>query len=600
MGELQQTPISGTRERAWPAALAAVAEDLAGEFRLEPLLEKILRSAVDLLGCRSGSLSLIDVAAHTYLKQIDLEEGCQTGEVFSLDEGVTGAVAAARRPVIYQAYAEVPGGHIAPHEDRYHRAVIGAPILRRGTPIGSLVVFAGSAEQRFDQADADLLAQFATHAAIAMANSRLHEESAARARADAVVAERERSMLELHDSVGRGLATIMLRLGEAHQRLSRGADAVPLLREAQRVAEETMNEGRRAVWGLPPAGRSHRSLAESLQLDLEWLEATSRLTPVFRQFGEPHELAPAVEHQLLRIVGEALTNAGQHSRGSLVRLGLVYGSDGIAVIIEDDGDGFDVDAELAQPRGVGLRALVARAGQVGGRVRIDSTPGWGTRIRADLPYRPAGGGGSDGPRLRVLIVHGQPAMRAGLVRLLAQSEPSVQVVAEVGDLAEATDAVRLLHPDVVLAGTRLPGATGPALVRAVAGVDPTVGVVAVSDRPAAAEAEVREWAAAGARGFVNADADATAVGRAVVGVARGDVLVLGGVLEQLGGLPSLGPESRLTQREIEVRSLLEQGLADKQIARSLGISVKTVEKHVSAILRKSNARSRTELLTRLG
>ena len=67
MGELQQTPISGARERAWPAALAAVAEDLAGEFRLEPLLEKILRSAVDLLGCRSGSLSLIEVAGHSYL-----------------------------------------------------------------------------------------------------------------------------------------------------------------------------------------------------------------------------------------------------------------------------------------------------------------------------------------------------------------------------------------------------------------------------------------------------------------------------------------------------------------------------------------------------
>lgn len=600
MGELQQTPIPAARERTWPDALAAVAEDLAGEFRLQPLLERILRSAVDLLGCRSGSLCLIDAVAHTYLKQIDLEEGCQTGQVFSLNEGVTGAVAKARTPMIYEAYSQVSGGHIQPHEVRYGRAVIGAPILRKGTPIGSLVVFAGTDQQRFTQADADLLAHFATHAAIAIANSRLHEESAARAKADAVVAERERSMLELHDSVGRGLATIMLKLGQAHQRLSRGADAVPILLEAQRAAEETLNEGRRAVWGLRPAGHSRRSLAESLQLDLEWLQATSGLTGVFREFGEPREIAPGVEHQLLRIVGEALTNASQHARASLVRLGLVYGSDGIAVIVEDDGAGFDVDAEMARPRGVGLRGLVARAGQVGGRVRIDSTPGWGTRIRADLPYRPAGNGGSDGPRLRVLVVHGQPAMRAGLVRLLAQSEPTVQVVAEVGDLTEAVEAVRLLRPDVVLAGTRLPGATGPALVRAIAAVDATVGVVAVSDRPAAAEAEVREWAGAGARGFVNADADATAIGRAVVGVAQGDVLVLGGVLEQLGGLPSLEAEPRLTQREAEVRHLLEQGLADKQIARSLGISAKTVEKHVSAILRKANVRSRTELLVRGG
>ena len=110
---------------------------------------------------------------------------------------------------------------------------------------------------------------------------------------------------------------------------------------------------------------------------------------------------------------------------------------------------------------------------------------------------------------------------------------------------------------------------------------------------------LREWVAAGARGFVNADADATALGRAVVGVARDDVLVLGGVLEQLGGLPSVESDSRLTTREAEVRGLLEQGLADKQIAHRLGISVKTVEKHVSAILRKANVRSRTELLVRI-
>ncbi|MEN0069377.1 MAG: GAF domain-containing protein [Propionicimonas sp.] len=600
MGELRQTPIEPTRQRAWAEAIAAVAEDLAGEFRLQPLLERILRSAVELLGCRSGSLCLIDSAAHTYLKQIDLEEGCQTGQVFSLDEGVTGAVAKARKPVVYEAYSQVGRGHIEPHEPRYRRAVIGAPILRHGSPIGSLVVFAGTDAQRFTQADADLLQHFATHAAIAIANSRLHGESAARAKADAVVAERERSMLELHDSVGRGLATIILKLGEAHQQLSRGGDAVPALLDAQRSAEETLNEGRRAVWGLRPAGHSRRSLADSIRLDLEWLEATTGLTPVFREFGEPQEVAPGVEHQLLRIVGEALANVTQHARASMVRLGLVYGSDGIAVIVEDDGAGFDLDAELARPRGVGLPGLVARAGQVGGRVRIDSTPGWGTRVRADLPFHPAGNGVTDGPRLRVLVVHGQPAMRAGLVRLLAQSEPTVQVVAEVGELTEAVEAVRLLRPDVVLAGTRLPGTTGPSLVTAVAAVDAAVGVVAVNDRPTAAEAEVREWAAAGARGFVNSDADATAVGRAVVGVARGDVLVLGGMLEQLGGLPSVDGDLRLTQREAELRGLVEQGMADKQIAHRLGISVKTVEKHVSAVLRKARVRSRTELLVRSG
>ena len=96
-----------------------------------------------------------------------------------------------------------------------------------------------------------------------------------------------------------------------------------------------------------------------------------------------------------------------------------------------------------------------------------------------------------------------------------------------------------------------------------------------------------------------ADVDPTTLGRVVVGVARGDELAFGGMFAQLGGLPAMDGPERLTDRELEVRQLLEQGLADKQIASRLGIAVKTVEKHVSAILRKSGVHSRTELLARV-
>jgi DNA-binding NarL/FixJ family response regulator len=91
------------------------------------------------------------------------------------------------------------------------------------------------------------------------------------------------------------------------------------------------------------------------------------------------------------------------------------------------------------------------------------------------------------------------------------------------------------------------------------------------------------------------DVDATSLGRAVLAAARGEVLVFGGLLEQLSLTPVI---STLTQRESEVRTLLEQGLADKQIATRLNISVKTVEKHVGAVLRKEHAHSRTELVAR--
>ncbi|MBN9104500.1 MAG: GAF domain-containing protein [Propionibacteriaceae bacterium] len=584
------------RERASvDDALAAVANDLAGEFRLQPLLERILRSAVELLGCSSGSLCLIDAASHTYRKEIDLDEGCQTGMVFPLTEGCTGAVARAGRTVIFDRYARIGKGHIRPDEPRYLRAVIGVPILLRTNLLGSLIVFAATDDRRFGEADAELLQRFATHAAIAIANSRLHQEASERAKTAAVAAERERAMLEVHDSIGRGLAAVALRIADAHAAASRGEDPLPALTAAQLAAQETMNEGRRAVWGLGPAGQSGRPIEESIGLEAEWVQAISDLAPTFRVFGDPQPLSRNVGAQALRIVQESLANVVQHAGASMARVGLVYGSDGLALIIEDDGCGFDPEAVAGT--GVGLTGLVARAAQVGGRVRIDSTPGWGTRIRADLPYREALNDNSGTPRLRVVVVHPLLAMRTGLVRLLDDAEPGVQVVAEVSDAGQAVEAVRLLRPDVVLASTRIPGVIGPTLLAEVREASATAGVVGLID-PGTGEAELREWAAAGVRGFVQADVDANTLGRVVVGVARGDVLVFGDVLAQLGGLPAVDAD-RLTARELEVRQLIDLGLADKQIAARLGISAKTVEKHVSAILRKVGVRSRTELLARV-
>lgn len=582
------------RERASVDALAELANDLAGEFRLQPLLERILRNAVELLGCHSGSLCLIDLVSRTYRKEIDLDEGCEEGQVFSLAEGATGAVARAGKAVIFDQYAQVPRGHIRPDEDRYRRAVIGVPIMLRTDLIGACIVFAARDDQQFGAADAQLLQRFATHAAIAIANSRLHSDAAERAKDAAVSAERERAMLEVHDSIGRGLATVMLRIAEAHSAASRGADPLPPLNQAQQAVQETLNEGRRAIWGLGPAVLASRPIEESIGLELEWIQATSQLATTFRVFGDRQPLDRNLEAQLLRIVQESLANVVQHAGATAIRLGVVYGSDGIAVIIEDDGRGFD--AEAVGGRGVGLPGLVARAGQVGGRVRIDSTPGWGTRIRADLPYRASVGASSDSPRLRAIVVHPLPAMRAGLVRLLDHSEPGVQVVAEVAELAAAVEAVRLLRPDVALVGTSLPQEMGFP-VSDLIDVAPQVRVVAVID-PGTSEALLRDWAAAGARGFVDAGVDATNLGRVVVGVARGDVLVFGEMLAQLGGVPRLDGD-RLTDREQQVRHLLEQGLADKQIASRLGISVKTVEKHVSSVLRKGGVHSRTELLARV-
>ncbi len=104
---------------------------------------------------------------------------------------------------------------------------------------------------------------------------------------------------------------------------------------------------------------------------------------------------------------------------------------------------------------------------------------------------------------------------------------------------------------------------------------------------------------AGARGCVDADVDGPELARAVVAAGRGQAFLSGPVLRQLHrGLRADEQEPHLTEREREVRTLMEQGLSDKRIAEQLVLSVKTVEKHAGAVLRKTGARNRTVLAAR--
>lgn len=580
----------GLREQL--TTLADLAGDLAGEFRLQPLLERILINAVQLLGCHSGSICTIDEAARQYRKEVDLGVGCRSGEVFPLDEGVTGAVVRAGRTVAFDSYSDVPGGHIDAGDARFTHPVVGVPIRVRSHLIGVCVVFAPDAERRFDETDMKLLQLFATHAAVAIANSRLHQAAAERAASVTIAAERERSMRDVHDTVGRSVASVLMHLDAARRLSSLGQTVAGSLRDARTAALAALEETDRAVHGLGPSLLDRHSVEEAIGLELDWAAATSDARTQMLVVGERVPVGPDVAHQLFRIVQEALGNAAAHARAASIRVGLVYGSDRVTAIIEDDGRGF-IPASGSTTRGLGLGGLLARAQQVGGTVVVDSTPGWGTRVRADLPYALTPTDTAHPRRWRVLVVHEQPVIRAGLVALLTRAEPGVQVVGEIGEVSRTADAVGLLHPDVVLADLQAVGDGCVDYLAQIASLDPRAAVILLVG--ARDEDRIREAAKGGARGFVDRSVDAVSLGRAVLSAANGEVMVPGDLVGSLGGWYSEDAAARLTPREREVRALVEKGRQDKHIAADLGIAVKTVEKHVGTILRKTGARNRTEL-----
>jgi DNA-binding NarL/FixJ family response regulator/signal transduction histidine kinase len=577
------------------AALTGAVEDLAGQFTLQPLLERILRRAVTLLGADAGSICTVDETAGTYRKEADLGVECQTGHVFPLTEGTTGAVVAKRGPVVFDAYSEVRGGHVALADRSRLHATVAVPIEWQGAIIGACVVFSTDPAQRFDDEDVTLLGLFAKHAAIAIANARLHEASSERARRLAIAGERERVVRDVHDTVARALGSILVHLDGVDE----AVDGSARLAAAREAARSALAETRRTALGLGPALLDTHSIDDAIGHELAWARSIAGIRGDLVVSGEPRQLAPDVSQQALRIVQEALTNVVSHAAATSVRVGVIYGDEELLIVIEDDGRGFDL-VGLARERraGLGLNGIVARAHRMGADLEIESTVGWGTRVRAALRYEgnlaaePAAG---QSP-WRVLVVDPLPVVRAGLVRLLARAESDIQVVGEIGEARDVVDAVRVLEPDVVLLRLRMPALDGARLTSYIRAASPEVSVIVIADDPH--DELLREAISAGARGFVDFDADGAGLARAVLAAARGDALLSASVLRRFAGADALVASEPLTGREQEVRTLVEQGLPDKQIAQRLGISVKTVEKHVGAVLRKTRSANRTALAHR--
>jgi DNA-binding NarL/FixJ family response regulator len=194
------------------------------------------------------------------------------------------------------------------------------------------------------------------------------------------------------------------------------------------------------------------------------------------------------------------------------------------------------------------------------------------------------------------VVDDHALFRAGVI---AELGDRVEVVGSAEDVTTAVEAITATLPDVVLLDVHLPGGDGAAVMEGCRDLD-GVRFLALSVSDAADD--VIALVRAGARGYVTKSITAAELCDAVDRVAAGDAVfsprLAGFVLDAFSAAPapSADPElDQLTAREREVLRLLARGYAYKEIARELTISVKTVESHASAVLRKLQLSNRSEL-----
>ena len=203
---------------------------------------------------------------------------------------------------------------------------------------------------------------------------------------------------------------------------------------------------------------------------------------------------------------------------------------------------------------------------------------------------------------RVLIVDDHPVFRDGLAGLLA-TLPEVEIVGSAGTAEEALTALRENAPDIVLMDINLPGASGVEATRQAAQVAPAAAVLVVT--MVDDDDSVFAALAAGARGYILKGASAGEITAALRTVAAGGAVFGPGIASRLLARTPTRPSGQappsqddLTAREREVLDLLADGASNRHIARSLGVSLKTVQNHVSRILDKLQAADRTQAALR--
>jgi signal transduction histidine kinase len=376
---------SSTRWLRQLESLNEIGNALAAEIELEPLLALVARRLRDLVDARLVLIALPDgdalrVAAAegegTYgIVGMQLEfAGSKAGRVLERvrSERVDSVL---EDPEIDQQAARRLGVHSA----------LFVPLLARGEGIGVIIAHDKSGSTpSFTDDDLRLAETLAARAAVAVDLSERVSRDAVRRVVEAQEVERARLARELHDETGQALTSILLGLKPLEERATNDEDrsAVRSLRE---LVVSTLQDVRRLAVELRPSVLDDFGLTSAVErLAESYREQSGLRVDLEAQLGD-ERLPREVETALYRIIQEALTNIVKHAGASRVSI-LLTQRDGTAVaVLEDDGSGFETKA--IRTDGLGLVGMRERVGLLGGKLRIESSPGSGTTVHAEVPLR---------------------------------------------------------------------------------------------------------------------------------------------------------------------------------------------------------------------
>ena len=371
-----------TTRSAQLEALNEIGAALATEIELPRLLQLICLRLRGLIGARVVTIAL-PVSEGTL--RIEAADGAGADEILGLRleraGSKSGGVLERRRAERVDALAD--DSEVDQHATRPIDAHTGlfVPLLAGARPIGVIIAHDKEGEDpRFTDDDLRLAQIFAARAAVAVDLSARVARDALRRVVEAQELERRRLARELHDQTGQELTSVLLGL-KAVEEASDDAERVEALAVVREQVVETLHDVRRLAVELRPKALDDFGLAPALErLRETFSEQTGMRVDLESRIRE--RLPPDVETALYRIVQEALTNVVKHAQAGVVSIVLARNASAVTVLVEDDGRGFSREGS---GEGLGLLGMGERLALLGGKLRIESRPGAGTTIVAEVP-----------------------------------------------------------------------------------------------------------------------------------------------------------------------------------------------------------------------
>src|SRR5512136_164739 len=198
-------------------------------------------------------------------------------------------------------------------------------------------------------------------------------------------AERRHIARELHDQIGQSLTGVRMLLGMLPVRRSKNSGKS--ISEIQGLIDDMMNRVKDLSLELRPSTLDDLGLLPTLLRHLATYKTQTNISVHFKQRGLERRFNPQIETAVFRIIQEGLTNVARHAKVTEVEVRIVATRNNLRIQIDDSGKGFAHKAVFASDTASGITGMQERAALLGGLLSVESVPGVGTRLAAEIPLK---------------------------------------------------------------------------------------------------------------------------------------------------------------------------------------------------------------------